>query len=217
MPRSAIFALICVIAFVSLALPAASQQLIPGDSFLYGAMQTLRLPLLRPFFHVVTEAGSYKVLVPIGVGILFWQRKHVRRMGFLTLYALGIVPLEVWAKLAIARPRPHDYLGLAPLVHTSHGFPSGHALAAAAFYGMLLVLLRRDIDNPTWQYVLSGGTLVLVLLIGVSRIYIGAHWPSDVLGGFALGGGYCILAKAVYERIERQRGTLQGGKEREPS
>lgn len=155
----------------------------------------------------MTKAGSYKVLVSMGVGVLFWQHKRRQLVLFLLLYALGVLPLEMGAKLAVARPRPRDYLAADPLLHSSHGFPSGHALASAALYGMLLVLLRRRVRSRRWQQVITGGILLLILLIGFSRIYIGAHWPSDVLGGFALGGAYCLLAVTVYETIERRAGA----------
>jgi membrane-associated phospholipid phosphatase len=138
------------------------------------------------------------------MGVLLWQRNNWRLLLFLIFYSLGVPLLETGAKLAVARPRPYHYFVSGPPLHPSHGFPSGHALAAAAFYGLLLVLLRRRVRSRGWQRVITGGILLLILLIGCSRIYIGAHWPSDVLGGFALGGAYCLLAVAVYERIERR-------------
>jgi membrane-associated phospholipid phosphatase len=97
------------------------------------------------------------------------------------------------------RPRPHQYFAAGPALHSSHGFPSGHALASAALYGMLLALVRSRVRSRGWRRVITGGLLLLILSIGFSRIYLGAHWPSDVLGGFALGGAYCWLAVALYE------------------
>src|SRR5262249_55591787 len=150
----------------------------------------------------VTKAGSYKVLVPVGMSVLLWQRDNWRRMLFLSFYALGVPLLETAAKRAVARPRPPDYFVADPALHASHGFPSGHALAAAALYACPLVLLRRRIRPRRWQWVSSGGLLLLIFLIGSSRLYLGAHWPSDVLGGYALGGAYCSLARMVCERRE---------------
>src|SRR5262245_19499534 len=106
----------------------------------------------------------------------------------LAFYTLGVPLLESGAKHAVARPRPHQYFAAGPGLHPSHGFPSGHALAAAALYGMLLALLRSRVCSPGRRRVLTGAILFLILGIGSSRIYLGAHWPSDVLGGLALGG-----------------------------
>src|SRR5262245_56435072 len=199
MQRHLIMAFLNLCLFLSVALPAARQHLLPGDEAVYHALQVRQGPFLTTFFRAVTKAGSYKVLVPVGVSVLLWQISDWRLLLALGLYTLGVPLLERGTKLAIARPRPHDYLGVGLPSHISHGFPSGHTLAAAAFYGMLLLLLRRRVHSRGWRRVLTGGLLLLILLIGASRIYLGAHWPSDVLGGLALGGAYCWLAVALYE------------------
>ncbi len=191
--------------FFSLALPAAHQHLLPGDELVYRAILEERSPLLNAFFHAVTKAGSSKVLVPVGVGVLLWQRNNWRLLLFLLFYSFGVAVLEIGAKYMVARPRPHQYFVSGPPLHSSHGFPSDHVLAAAAFYGMLLVLLRKAVRHRSWQWGIMGGILLLILLVGLSRIYRGAHWPSDVLGGYALGGAYCLLATVGYEWIENQQ------------
>ena len=122
-------------------------------------------------------------------------------MLFLSLYAYSVPQLRAIVKQAVARPRPSYSLVAKPHFH-SYGFPSGHALAAVAFYGMLLVLWHRRGGRRGWQWGVTGGLLLLIVLIGVSRIYLGAHWPSDVLGGYALGVAYCSLATAVYGWME---------------
>ena len=193
--------------FVSLALPALHQQLLPGDALVYHALQAQHSPLWTSVFRMVTKAGSYQVLVAVGIGVVVWQRTNRLLLLFLALYSLGLPLLETGAKYAVARPRPRDFLGAGPLLHSTHGFPSGHALAAVAFYGMLLVLLYRRIRSRGWRWGTVGGLLLLILLIGVSRIYREAHWPSDVLGGYTLGGAYCALATVVYGWIERKGKT----------
>jgi undecaprenyl-diphosphatase len=190
--------------FVSLALPFAHQHLLPGDVLIYHFIQEVRSPLLTWIFRVVTKAGSSQVLVPVGVGVFLWKRKHPRVLLFLVLYALGVILLEGGAKLAVARPRPRDYLGLGLPFHVSHGFPSGHALAAAAFYGMLLVLLRQSVHSQRGRQGVTAAILLLIILVGFSRLYLGVHWPSDVLGGWLLGGVYCTFATAVGRWIEKR-------------
>ena len=203
MPRPLFFALLSLLLFVGIALPAAHHQLLPGEELVYRAIRARRSPLLDHFFHTITKAGGDMILIPIGVGVFLWQFNNWRLLLFIVFYSLGVPLLETGAKLVVARPRPHHYLAVGPLLQSSHGFPSGHALAAAAFYGMLLVLLYKEIRHRGWQQVILWGILLLIVFIGLSRIYLGVHWPSDVLGGYALGGAYCFLAKVACERIER--------------
>jgi membrane-associated phospholipid phosphatase len=200
-------ALLSLLLFVSLALPALHQHLLPGDAVVYHAFQVAHSPFWTSFFRILTQAGSYPVLVPVALGVVVWQRTNRPLLCFLAVYTLGLPLLELGAKCAIARPRPRDFLGAGPLAHVSHDFPSGHALAAAALYGMLVVLIHRRAGSRKWQWGITGGLFLLILLIGVSRIYRAAHWPSDVLGGYALGGVYCALATAVYGWLERKQAT----------
>jgi len=211
MPRALFLALLSFLLFIGLALPAARQHLLPGDALAYSLIQAERSPLFDSFFRAVTKAGSEEILGPVGVGVLLWKIKHLRLLLFLSLYSLGVPLLETGAKLAVARPRPHHYLTVGPLLQSSHGFPSGHALAAAAFYGMLLVLLHKRVRRRRWQWGITAGILLLILLIGFSRIYLGVHWPSDVLGGYALGGAYYSLTAAVYRWIERSSEAHKDG------
>ena len=201
MQRPLVLALLSLLLFVGLALPAAHHLLLPGDELVYRTIQAEHSWLLTAFFQTVTKTGSYWVLAPVWAGVLLWQLPNWGLCLFLILYAYGVPQLRATAKQAVARPRPSHSLVAKSHFH-SYGFPSGHALAAVAFYGMFLVLWHRRGGRRGWQWGITGGLLLLILLIGVSRIYLGAHWPSDVLGGYALGVAYCSLATAVYGWME---------------
>lgn len=195
--RFLLLSLIGTLLFTGLAFAVVRYQVLPGDEQVYLTLQAQRSPALDSFFSTVTRAGSREILIPVGVAMLLWRIKDWRFLLFLVCYASGIPLLEAWTKSTIARPRPAN-------LYSTYSFPSGHALAAAALYGLLTILLQQEIQNRKWRQGLTAGILLIILLIGVSRIYLGVHWLSDVLGGYALGGAYCSLATAVYGWIARK-------------
>lgn len=96
------------------------------------------------------------------------------------------------------------------LVHaTGAAFPCGHATQAIAVWGMLTVLLLRGHGRRARTAAVTGSTL-LVLLIGASRIYLGAHWLTDVVGGFALGGMWLALGLKAPLRADREHVPVPG-------
>ena len=138
------------------------------------------------FWRMVTELGGWKVL--IGLTALAFVYLMIRRRAldawFLLGVVLGVRALVEVQKLAFARPRP-EVRHLAEV--SSYSFPSGHAANALATYAALAVLLAFG----TWPRV---GVAVLVGAIGVSRVLLGVHWPSDVLGGWALAAFWLLIA-----------------------
>ncbi len=205
MAKPFLFACLGLCLFALLALPAARLCLLPGDRALYTTIQAQRSSSLKPFFRTVTRAGDRDILTPVAAGMVLWQRQNPKLGLFLASYALAVPLLEILAKKAIARPRP-------PGSHSGYGFPSGHALASTALYGMLMVLLREKIPYRKWQQGIAGGLLLLTFLIGLSRLYLGVHWPSDVLGGHLLGGAYCFLGIALYRKIQIRSKAQNRGK-----
>jgi len=145
--------------------------------------------------QTLTYLGSGWVLYPLAVAaaVLWWWRDRDWRPGaLLTASLLGATVLYTVTKAIVERPRPPA--ADAVRTYTNWSFPSGHATQSMAFYGMLAFLVAGGRLRPRWPWVAAGA---LVLLVGASRIYLGAHWLTDVLGGWTLGGSWWLLVAAT--------------------
>ena len=115
-----------------------------------------------------------------------------RRRDLATMMLLSLIPIGAGnlIKLAVGRTRPEYLLPeflLVSTAPTSLSFPSGHALFAATFGGLLIWLAQELIRSPVLRRSFQVGLVLVILAVGWSRIYLGLHWPSDVVGGYMYG------------------------------
>lgn len=173
----------------------------PADLYLTHRLQSFDSHFLFSLMQWVSFifASWSSVLVVIAISILVWWR--IGRLEAIIIPVGGLLTLVNTAlKLAVNRPRPS-----ADLVHilseeSGNAFPSGHAFFAIVILGLLAYLVFTNSKNQTWGTVLLVGLIVLILLIGTSRVYLGVHWPSDVLGGY-LTGGVFLAALIWFHRV----------------
>ena len=146
-----------------------------------------------------TGATAWWITIIAGVGLLVCKRVAA---GVIILLGVGAGSLaNRILKAAIGRPRPTDELIQVLIDYPNLSFPSGHVVFYMQFFGFLLYLLARQ-KKPGWQ---RSAAMFLVAwpitLVGVSRVYLGAHWPSDVLAGYLVGGIALLLMALNYERF----------------
>ena len=162
-------------------------------------------PGLTHFFRVVSVTGSLAALalVSVLVSVALILHRHWSALAAWLVAVLGGEGLNLLLKDLFARPRPQFEHPL--VVETSHSFPSGQAMESLVAYGMLAYLLAVLIlRGRAKRAVAAGGASVLVILIGFSRLYLGAHYPSDVVGGFAAGGAWLSAVITGWEAIRRR-------------
>jgi undecaprenyl-diphosphatase len=163
---------------------------------------------LQVMFRDITPLGGYAVVMLISlavIGYLLMDGKHGAALWVLVSVGGGAV-LSNLLKLAIERPRPDLVARLVEVNTTS--FPSGHATLAAVTYLTLGALLSRvEARRRAKIYVLTVA-VVLTFLIGVSRIYLGVHWPTDVLAGWCVGAAWAMLCWRVALALQRS-GTIE--------
>jgi undecaprenyl-diphosphatase len=157
----------------------------------------------------LTWLGSSLVILPLGLALGGWfllRRRDWRPLAMLTVAVGGAIATYDIVKPIVDRPRPPATLWIGGF--TGAAFPSGHAAQAAAFYWVAAILvasgapIRRS--AVTW-----GVAAAVVLIVGFSRLYLGAHWLSDILAGYAIGVTWVALVAAV------KLGT--SGAQRDPS
>jgi undecaprenyl-diphosphatase len=156
-----------------------------------------RSDALSSFMQIITWLGSTAILYPalVVIGALFWwRRRDWRPAALLAASTLGAVALYNIVKGAVERARPPERFWIGH--YTGWAFPSGHATQTIAFYGMLAFLLSaaaRSVRARVWIW---AGAALITLVVGASRIYLAAHWMTDVLGGYALGACWLSLVLA---------------------
>lgn len=155
-----------------------------------------RGPVLDAAFLGLTWLGSLIVLLPpvSAAAILLWRRGSWAEAGFLVLALIGVAALAHLAKELFARPRPDAVPGLSPVV-SSLSFPSAHALQITAVALAVFVLLARR----GWRRRAAAGCLLalVVIVVGLSRIYLQAHYPSDVLAGMLVAACWVLGLRAA--------------------
>jgi undecaprenyl-diphosphatase len=172
--------------FCALALFATLAGPVPADATVRDAVLGLASPAMVAAMRVVNMAGDWRLLLPGTLLLpLLLPRARARWWLWMGLMLVAAALPDV-VKVAVGRARPED---------TSLGFPSGHATAAAAFFGALVYLAGSL--PPRARRAVRVGAITLTALVGIARIVLRAHWPSDVVGGFALGLALAAAAAVI--------------------
>jgi membrane protein DedA with SNARE-associated domain/membrane-associated phospholipid phosphatase len=179
--------------------------LVRVDSAVYRALQDLRTTPGDQVMIAITELGDTAVVIPLTLIIFLWLAwKRAWRTAAYWLAAIsGASALNTAIKAALHRTRPGElfYSGW-----SAFSFPSGHSTINIVLYGFLAFLIARG-GRPAWRLPVAIGAACLILLIAFSRLYLGAHWLSDVIGGLAFGTAWLALLGLSYlhrssERLE---------------
>jgi membrane-associated phospholipid phosphatase len=159
---------------------------------------------LTEFFKAVTTLGNGVVLAGVTAiaAYLLGRRRYYREAVLMVLAYVGAEVLSYSLKLAFARDRPFFTDPLATV--STYSFPSGHATVSVAVYGALCLVLLRRLPGPAGIVCLTA-TVLLVSLIGFSRLYLGVHFLSDVLAGFSVGLAWLALCVVVLDLHHRRR------------
>jgi membrane-associated phospholipid phosphatase len=158
-------------------------------------------PTLTEIMRLASIWGAPGRLSIVGtlVALVVMARGRSRPAVLIGITMLGAGLIDLSLKLLYGRGRPTGFFADYP-TPSSYSFPSGHMLFATTFFGGLAVLLWPRLRHPAARVLVCLAALALVLLIGFSRIYLGVHYPSDVLGGFAAGAVW-VGAIAVGDRL----------------
>ncbi len=178
------------------------------ERILQGLRGAIACSPLDTIFFVSHELATFPLCLVLCLMAIAWWWRRDRHEGFLWV-ALGLSTLliEVTLKPGFGRVRPHLWTGA--VVETGFSLPSGHALASATFYPLLAraVALRRP-DRARAAYLAAAA---MALYIGIGRLYLGVHWPSDVLAGWTLGAAQTVLAMRIVDRLKGNADVAGGG------
>jgi membrane protein DedA with SNARE-associated domain/membrane-associated phospholipid phosphatase len=171
--------------------------LVRADTAIFNLLQGLRSEVADRAMIAMTELGGAVVAGAVAAAIMLWLiwRRAWHAAAYWVAAVGGAYLIGIVIKATLHRPRP------APLYAgwDAFSFPSSHAATSAAIYGFLAVLIARD-ARPAWQALTAAAAVLAVALIGISRLYLGAHWFSDVVGGFAFGAAWMALLGIAYVR-----------------
>lgn len=199
-----------VIFFAWLARQVLSGAALSFDFEMRGMVHGWASPMLTRAMRRITILGAPAFLIPLAL-VLIWRLVELgRRRAAVALVAaaVGAEAVDELLKLAFHRPRPVPFFGYSePLTYS---FPSGHAMVSACFYGTAAAILAAGTRSRAGRAGIWAAAGLLTLAIGLSRIYMGVHYPTDILGGYAAAAILVGLVRAgneVWTRRGRKRAT----------
>ena len=156
------------------------------------------------FFSFIGDTRPVVMIAAAVMLLMFFALRHRAELMFFSAAVAGSAVLNKAIKLLIQRERP-DVHRL--VEETGYSFPSGHTMVACAMYGALVFLLWRHTPSRAGRTLLVAASGVLISAIALSRIYLGVHYPSDIVGGLLAGGAWLALSVAVYRKyLDIRRG-----------
>lgn len=193
-----VIVLICISIFVYLMQAVWGSRVLPIDTSGYGFMSKHFISnSLTPVMRLITQFGGTILMIVWALASLVLiknKRIAISVVSNLVLIAL----LNNILKLIVRRARP---TGFRLIAETGYSFPSGHSMVSMAFYGYLTYLIYKNVRNKKLRWTLITCFSLLILIIGMSRIYLGVHYTSDVFAGFLFSLGYLVIYTKLTDPI----------------
>ena len=181
---------ICLIGFLAIAEDVFNKEIMDGDIIGYKLVSTFLISdFATPIAKFITNFGGAIFLITLTIVLLVLIKN--KKIGISIFSNLVIVTiLNQLLKAILQRSRPTEYR---IVEETGYSFPSGHSMVSMAFYGYLIYLIYKYVKNKYIKWISIVLLSILVCSIGISRIYLGVHYTSDVLGGFLISMSYLVI------------------------
>ena len=196
----------CFVLFIILAVFAANNYTLPGDEAAGSWISGIDSSSFNMLMESVSDLGDTLPAAIIVITLIIVLLSFGRRLEaiFIAVLPLVGVVMNTSFKFLVDRPRPgNDPLG------GGMSFPSVHTIFAVILFGFLFIIALRLIKNRRIAISVQVFSVVLILLMGVSRIYLEAHWLSDTLGSLLLGGVILALAFTIYDNYRSRRENMK--------
>jgi undecaprenyl-diphosphatase len=197
-----VLAIVCLVLFVGLTAAVLAGVADTWDRTLMLALANGREPWLTWWMRLLSVAGSGLIEIPLALLLILGLVLRKRRVEawWYSAAAVSGWALSGLAKLAVHRPRPHV---IPRLMHGGGWFsyPSGHSMLAPIIFGLGIIVWAAPWPSPAIRRAALVLAALFALGIGFSRVYLGVHYPSDVVGGLLLGTGWSALALLRWEKV----------------
>lgn len=199
---------ICLVGFLALTEDVFNKEIMQGDIIGYKMISTFLISdFVTPIAKFITNFGGVIFLSIATIALLLLiKNKKIGLSIFSNIVIITI--LNQLLKRILRRPRPTEFR---IVEETGYSFPSGHSMVSMAFYGYLIYLIYRYIKNKYIKWSLIVLLSILICLIGISRIYLGVHYTSDVLGGFLLSISYLVVYISLIKNLKIKNITKENG------
>lgn len=186
------------IVFVEIAALVVAGKLTPLDLYIIGIVQGPESPFLTSLAKGLSLVGSARLafgLTFVIMGLLYYLLRHRMELVLFLWVGLGSYALNMSLKSLVGRERPHIHQ---LIDQAGFSFPSGHSMAAFSLYGVITYILWIHLKARAGRSLVILTAVLMTLGIGWSRVYLGAHYPSDVIGGYVASCAWLMLSIAMY-------------------
>ena len=191
---------IAVLVFIGVAVGVQTGYLDGFDDTVRYRVYSIRSEKLTMFWKFITHSGDREIVIMLGIVLLLVKSLRNKYGVKFAIAALSSTAIYQGMKYIFQRPRPDIALRL--IEESGYSFPSGHSMNCLVSYGILAYLLLRYCENRKLAKLLSVGLGLIVILIGLSRVYVGVHFPTDVIGGWSLGIAVLVAIMYAFEKFD---------------
>jgi undecaprenyl-diphosphatase len=210
--RAALTSLLFLFVFLWLALDVDASRTQSFDLHARALLHSGSSPRITGFMARTTQLGAIVALSFLSAGVIlgFLFLKLKRAAALMGINMVGAWVLNDWLKLLFHRARPEPFFGIPP--PGDYSFPSGHSLCSLCFYGMIAALFVTRIRNRAARAVIVTAAAMIIAGVGLSRVYLGVHYPTDVLGGWSI--ALCWISfLLIFDRREEPQVPIATGLE----
>lgn len=188
---------LCLIIFLFIAEDVWDKEMMIADIAGYEFISKYLISdFITPIAKIITQFGGVIILVTTSILSLIVIKN--KKIGIAICSNLGIISLLNWVlKIIVQRPRPNEFR---LIDESGYSFPSGHSMVSMAFYGFIMYLIYKKVENKYLRWGLIAFLGILIISIGISRIYLGVHYTSDVLAGFLISIAYLMVFTNVVKK-----------------